>query len=135
MRRPALLYPCRVTEKAAFVKVVATEDGGSAFEEGELVLELRDISAGMPPLLVAAISSSGAGTIFLRGDGFASEPHPAPREQWVVMLRGSVEIEVSDGSRRTFGPGDLLLVTDLTGRGHTTRTVGEPPFEGLFVPV
>lgn len=41
---------------------------------------------------------------------------------------------MSDGSTRTFGAGDLLLVEDVTGTGHATRTVGEPPFEGLFVP-
>lgn len=70
--------------------------------------------------------------VFLRSSGFDSEPHPAPRMQWVVMVRGAIEIEVSDGSRRTFRPGDLLLLEDVTGRGHTTYTVGDPPFEGLF---
>lgn len=50
------------------------------------------------------------------------------------MLRGSIEIEVSDGTRRRFAPGDLLLVTDTTGIGHVTFTVGQPPFETLFVP-
>lgn len=121
-------------DSVRFVKVVATEDGGSAFEEGELALASQEIATGTPAMLVGALTSSSAGAIFLRSDGFESEAHPAPREQWVVMLRGAVEIEVSDGSRRTFGVGDLLLVTDVAGRGHVTRTVGGPPFEALFVP-
>ena len=49
------------------------------------------------------------------------------------MLRGAIEVEVSDGTRRRFEPGDLVLVTDTTGRGHVTFAVGDPPLEGLFV--
>jgi hypothetical protein len=37
-----------------------------------------------------------------------------------VMLRGAVEVEVSEGTRRRFGPGDLVLAADTTGRGHLT---------------
>jgi hypothetical protein len=45
-----------------------------------------------------------------------------------------LDVEVSDGTRKRFGPGDLIFVTDTTGRGHTSVTVGEPPFEALFIP-
>ena len=44
--------------------------------------------------------------------------HPAPRRQWVVTLAGSVEIVVGDGTRMTFGPGDVFLAEDVTGQGH-----------------
>jgi uncharacterized cupin superfamily protein len=50
------------------------------------------------------------------------------------MLRGSIEVEVSNGERRRFGPGDLVLVADTTGAGHVTTAVGDSPLEGLFVP-
>ena len=50
------------------------------------------------------------------------------------MLRGVIEVEVSDGASRQFGPGDLVLATDTSRRGHTTLTVGDPPFEALIVP-
>jgi len=49
------------------------------------------------------------------------------------MLRGAIEVEVSDGTRRRFAPGDLVFVADTTGRGHVTLAVGDPPFETLFV--
>ncbi len=49
------------------------------------------------------------------------------------MLRGAIEVEVSDGARRRFEPGDIVFVTDTTGRGHITCTVGDPPVEALFV--
>ena len=37
------------------------------------------------------------------------------------------------GSRRTFGPGDLLRAKATEGTGHVTRPVGDPPVEALFL--
>jgi hypothetical protein len=59
--------------------------------------------------------------------------HTAPRRQLVVNLTGSVEIEVGDGSRRTFGPGSILLAEDTTGEGHLSRSVDDEPRTCLFV--
>ena len=115
-----------------YTKVVCTEDGGSAFEDADIQLAEQQVADGVPPMFVGGLSSS-ARVVFLRSAEFDSDPHPAPRRQWVVMLRGAIEVEVSDGTRRRFEPGDLVLVTDTTGRGHVTLAVGDPPLEGLFV--
>lgn len=118
-----------------FTRVVASADGGSAFEDAVLPLEERWVAEGTPPMLTGVLSAAPPSpVVFLRSSDFDSEPHPAPRRQWVVLVRGAIEIEVSDGSRRAFRPGDLLLLEDVTGRGHRTYTLDEPPFEGLFVP-
>jgi hypothetical protein len=50
--------------------------------------------------------------------------HPAPRRQFVIILSGRLEIGLGDGSKQVFGPGDARLVEDTTGKGHTTRVVG-----------
>lgn len=121
-----------MSEVVRYTRIVRTDDGGSAFEEAEVPLTEQQVAHGTPPMLVGALSS-GSGVLFLRGDEFDSAPHPAPRRQWVVMLRGAIEIEVSDGARRRFGPGDLVLVTDTTGRGHVTFARGDPPLEALFI--
>ena len=42
----------------------------------------------------------------------------APAKQWLILMSGVADIETSDGARRTFGPGSVLLVTDTQGRGH-----------------
>ena len=115
-----------------YTKLVTTPDGGSRFEDETIDLAEQSVSAGVPPMFVGSLAASAA-IVFLRSNEFDSEPHPAPREQWVVMLRGAVEVEVTTGERRRFEPGDLLFVADTTGRGHITRAVGQPPFEGLFV--
>jgi hypothetical protein len=116
-----------------YTRVVRTDDGGSAFEDGAIELALHGVADGVPPMLVGGLPSTG-GVVLLRSGGFDSEPHPAPRRQWVVMLRGAIEVEVSDGTRRRFGPGELVLVTDTSGQGHTTVGVGDPPIEALFIP-
>lgn len=61
--------------------------------------------------------------------------HPAPRRQWVIILRGQLEIGVGDGTLHRFGPGDARLVEDTTGAGHTTRVVGSGPCLMMFVPL
>ncbi|GAA4572293.1 hypothetical protein [Planotetraspora kaengkrachanensis] len=117
-----------------FTRIARAGDGGSAFEDGEIALEQRNVAEGVPAMAVAGLPSSG-GVQYLRSAVFDSSAHPAPREQWVVMLRGTIEVTVSDGSRRRFGPGDLVLASDTTGTGHVTTGVGDPPFEALFIPV
>jgi quercetin dioxygenase-like cupin family protein len=84
-------------------------------------------------MAMAGVPATG-GPLFVRSAAFDSAPHPAPQEQWVVMLRGTIEVEVSEGTKRRFGPGDLVLATDTTGAGHITVGVGDPPFEALFLP-
>jgi quercetin dioxygenase-like cupin family protein len=61
--------------------------------------------------------------------------HPAPRRQWVIILSGQLEIGLGDGTSRRFGAGDARLVEDTTGRGHTTRVVGDQLCITATVPV
>jgi quercetin dioxygenase-like cupin family protein len=59
--------------------------------------------------------------------GRFSDWHTAPRRQFVITLEGEVEIGLADGSVHRFGPGHVNLAEDLTGKGHTTRVVGNKP--------
>jgi uncharacterized cupin superfamily protein len=61
--------------------------------------------------------------------------HNAPRRQFIVMLEGTVEIEVGAGTTRRFGPGDILLAEDTTGRGHRSRTVNQQVRRSIFIPL
>lgn len=65
----------------------------------------------------------------------ASHPHVAPRLQMVVHLRGEAEIRVSNGDTRRFGPGDVFIVEDTTGSGHTTTQVGDVRRVVLTIPL
>jgi uncharacterized cupin superfamily protein len=61
--------------------------------------------------------------------------HRAPRRQYVINLSGETEIEIGDGSKRRFGPGDILLAEDTSGQGHISRDVGAQPRRFIFIPL
>lgn len=92
------------------------------------------------PLLPAAYGRESAhvpaeGVIFRETPaGGSLDFHPAPRRQLVITLSGLGEIECGDGSRRRFGPGDILLAEDTTGQGHITREITGPR-RGIFIPL
>jgi hypothetical protein len=65
---------------------------------------------------------------------YNSEWHPAPGKRFVVVLSGFAELEVGSGERRKVGPGDVVLVTDIQGRGHTTRVLGKQDVVAAWVP-
>ena len=59
--------------------------------------------------------------------------HNAPRRQFIITLEGQVEIIIGDGTKRQFGPGDILLAEDTTGRGHISRAVNKQPRTSIFI--
>lgn len=60
--------------------------------------------------------------------------HNAPQRLYIVMIAGEVEIEVSDGEKRIFGPGDVLLMEDTEGKGHRSASRREQPLDPANIP-
>ena len=70
---------------------------------------------------------AGADLVFRRFPAdYFSNWHTAPRRQYIFILSGQMEIGIGDGTTRRFGPGDVVLADDRTGKGHTTRSLGVP---------
>jgi hypothetical protein len=106
-----------------YVKVVTTEDGGSRFVDIDVEQTEAPFAENVPPLLVSQpLRVQGLVFVTTPDDLRDTEPHPAPRRQFVIALDGEFEIETTDGDRRTFPPGGVALVEDTAGRGHVTRT-------------
>jgi hypothetical protein len=111
-----------------YTKIVTAEDGGSRFVDAEVEQAEAVYVENNPPVLVSSPLAAEA-VVFvttreLRTDARDAEPlepHRAPRRQFVICLDGDFEIETTDGERRTFSPGSVVLVEDTTGRGHVTR--------------
>ncbi len=61
--------------------------------------------------------------------------HPAPRRQYIVSLSGLLEIDLGDGTKWRFGPGDARLIEDTTGQGHTTSVPGDEPNVHMIIPL
>ena len=101
---------------------------------------LQDVDAEMMPADHASMISemiAARGVIFreARSGEYFIDWHNAPRRQFVVNLTGEVEIETSDGDKRRFGPGSILLAEDVTGKGHISRGVGTGQRRTLFIPL
>jgi uncharacterized cupin superfamily protein len=102
-------------------RIYTGADGHSHFEEIEV--EIGKLVA-------------GEGIVFRHAPpGDVQDWHPAPRRQYVITLSGQVEIEIGDGTKRRFGPGDIMLADDTTGRGHISRVVGGQPRRFVMIPV
>jgi hypothetical protein len=119
--------------QVAFVRIVATPDGGSRFVDDAVGLVDGDFAPPAPPLGLGPVT--GARSVrFIGADvGWDSPPHPAPARQWVVMVRGSVEATTSEGEVRRFTPGMAVLLEDTTGAGHRTRVLGDEPWLAMVV--
>jgi hypothetical protein len=59
--------------------------------------------------------------------------HNAPQKQFVVLLDGSVEIETSLNEKRVFSSGDVLLMEDVSGKGHRSRNLIPEVRHSLFI--
>lgn len=95
---------------------------------------LEEINLADHPDLTNAHNVTGV-TFRETPSGRFSDWHNAPRRQYVVNLSGEVEIGLGDGTVKRFGPGHVTLAEDLTGHGHTTRTVGDQPRVSITIPL
>jgi len=93
-------------------------------DDGETHIE--DLSLDTHPELTSLLAAKG---VVFRSQpaGAFSDFHPAPRRQFVITLSGEVEIGLADGTVYRYGPGHVNLAEDVTGKGHTTRVVGDVP--------
>lgn len=61
--------------------------------------------------------------------------HPAPRRQYIVNLDAGVQITASDGEARVIGAGEVILVEDVTGKGHLSKSIGGQLRHSIFIPI
>ena len=61
------------------------------------------------------------------------EWHPAPRRQYIINLDGGVELTASDGESRVIGAGEVILVEDVTGKGHLSKAIESKVRNCIFV--
>lgn len=61
--------------------------------------------------------------------------HHAPQKQYIILLDGGVEIETSLGKIRQFQTGEILLVEDISGKGHKTKNLEKRERMSLFIHV
>jgi quercetin dioxygenase-like cupin family protein len=117
-----------------FARIYASPDSETHF--GDVTVDTVPVIVG-PGRPGGAKGSPAAVTelTMLRMDpGYINDWHPAPRRQFVIVSAGEIEITVSDGETRRFGPGGVFLAEDTTGKGHQTRAAAPGGCVVIWVP-
>ncbi len=103
------------SEEMIVPKLVAHSDGETAFTEGRQYIidgaDMWQFSLSFPAKSVEIYELKG---------GFKAGLHPAPANQILSILQGTLVIEASSGEVREFPPGSWVWVTDSKAptKGH-----------------
>ena len=138
--------PVASTRVLSFTHLWADANGVSHFRDEKLSFEAatpENPTAGTssrpnpdPETLVALPLRGAMGATFLYLKRAAVEDwHRAPRRMYLIAVQGMSEVTAGDGEVRRFGLGSIVLMDDLTGKGHITRAVGDVDHIALTIPV
>lgn len=109
-------------------RVYTDKNGDSQFEDLEIPLH----SSGDIGQLSDALAAKSV--IFREVEpGYDWNYHNAPERQYIVLLDGEIEIETSLSEKRTFKGGDVLLMEDVTGKGHKTKNLQHTKRKSIFI--
>jgi hypothetical protein len=108
-------------------------DGETHFADADIAVLQQPFAPPAPPVGISEPIAADQALFFHFPAGWYGQWHPVPRRQYYVQTTGELEVQVSDGEIRRFHPGDVVLVEDVNGRGHTTRVVGDDDVCGVFI--
>jgi quercetin dioxygenase-like cupin family protein len=121
--------------RTTHTRIYTDGDGETHFGEFVVDLAMADFAPPAPPMHLSD-GRPASGLRFIGAPaGWDSEPHPAPRCQYIVMLSGTCEAGTSDGDVRRFQPGQVVLLEDTHGKGHRTRIVGDEDWLAAVITV
>ena len=119
--------------KAAYFRLFADEEGESHLEEIHSDLNPVDFAPGIPSLLISQDIAANSASFFGAPAGWEADWHPSSGRHLFAVLTGVWEVTASDGETRTFSKGDVLLVEDTTGKGHSSKIVGDEESLALLI--
>jgi hypothetical protein len=119
----------------SYARIYTDEQGETHFSDEMLTFLLADYAPPAPPISVSKAFAAENISFISSPAGWLGGWHPAPRRQFVLVLVGELEVEVSDGEARCLGPGALYLVEDTTGKGHVSRVAGSVRVLAAAVPL
>ena len=107
-----------------YYRLYSDEKGDSHLEIKALAFTSVDFAPPAPPLNVAQLGTAENCFLLQAPAGWEGDWHPAPYRQLHFYLSGEGEVETSDGKIVRIGVGDIVLVEDISGKGHRSRTLG-----------
>lgn len=107
-----------------YTLVYADSSGTSHFEDASYPTSSFDVGHGVKAAASGPIAGDGI-QLFCFDPGTVVDWHPAPRPQLYLILRGALDLEVSDGEVRRFRGGDLIVAEATEGKGVRAVWNGE----------
>ena len=117
-----------------YTRIYPDAQGESHFDTVAVEQSLATAAPPAPPFRVSAPGHASKYLFYSFEPGWTGDLHPAPARQFLALLPGAVEVETSDGSVRGFGPGDLILLEDTSGKGYRSRNIGDERLTFFVVP-
>jgi quercetin dioxygenase-like cupin family protein len=117
-----------------YVRIYSDDKGETHFASVTLQLNEADYRPPAPLLYVSHAFETDAVQFVRIPPGWVADTIHPPEHQFFICLKGQIEVTVSDGDKRTFGPGDTVLMEDVSGAGHRSR-VGAEECISAIVPV
>jgi mannose-6-phosphate isomerase-like protein (cupin superfamily) len=106
-------------------RIYADDSGESHLDQKEVKQSLVNAAPPAPPFYVSAFNPASKYGFYSAPPEWTGNWHPAPAKQFMVLLSGALDVEVSDGDVVRLNPGDVLLVEDTMGKGHKSKNSGE----------
>lgn len=121
--------PARAAEGGITIpRIYAGADGGSRMD----TVTLPRAPGVDPKALIGRLNSTDV-EIGVSPPGTFIDWHRVSTPRLLVVLSGTLEVGLGDGSKHLLHAGDIALADDLTGQGHTSRTVGTTPAMAMTV--
>jgi hypothetical protein len=124
-----------LAEPLKFTRLYADSEGASHFSDEEMAFTLIDFAPPAPAISLSKAFSAKSVALMSSPAGWHGDWHPAPQRQFIFVLVGQLEVTVSDGEVRTFGPGSIVLVEDTVGKGHISKVIGKERGYCVVVPL
>lgn len=117
-------------------RIFADDRGESHFADLELPMTLASVAARLPSMRTSqSILSMHLRFVVVSPAVIAYDWHPAPARQFVLFLKGELEVEVSDGERRAFTQGSIVFLEDTKGAGHKDHATSDDELLLALIPV
>lgn len=108
----------------SYVRLMSDAAGDSHFVPLDIEMTTRNFAPPAPSFDVSELAPASRVGFLRVPRGWIGELHPSPVRMWVFFLSGEMEFEASDGAIRPGVPGTAMLLEDTTGKGHSSRVVG-----------
>jgi quercetin dioxygenase-like cupin family protein len=107
--------------------------GTSHFKTADVAFTDTNFAPPAPPVGLSEFTDANKIVFFSIPKGWFGDWHPAPKKQYFCCLSGEAELIAGDGEKRRFRSGDVFLLEDTVGQGHTTRVIGDEVFVAAVV--